>query len=583
MKIRNKLVFLIGILCSLNTISVRAASPLKINVSGVDNIIEESIKEELKLSFESWSHLSPETREARLIEVKQRIAHTLEPYGYYSSNINLSYAVQPQHEILKINIELGPPVKISSFHWSISGSGEFEKDLNELFNTFPLSPGKILNHAMYEKMKREILATAYFAGYVKARFTQHDIYVDLKKHEAEIHLHLDTDQLYKFGNITFTDDYFSQYYLNRYVTFKPGDHFSPDALLTLQRQLTLSDQFSSIFIHQIPVETDPEIPIKIQTQRAKPNKYTFGVGYGTDTGARGQAGWERRWINRHGHRLLMQGSLSEVYNQGYIEYIIPGKNPIFDQITFSVNGVEDEFSENESRYWQWGLSEKKRLSEWERTFSLYYRTEHFSEFKDTSEKKEKLLLPSVELSRSKKDNVTNPTSGYFFNIKLIGSIDTLISDASFAQLTAKFNWLKTFSNQHALLIRSEWGFTAPDDISKLPLSMRFYAGGDNSLRGFGYRTLPINRNDSSQKVSVGGAYKAVGTFEWSYKIRHPFGISTFIDFGNAFLNRHDPIEVGAGVGARWHTPIGALKIDLAKPLTRGGNGWRIHVTFGTGL
>ncbi|MFO1258551.1 MAG: autotransporter assembly complex family protein [Gammaproteobacteria bacterium] len=573
---------MIGTLC-FTTFARADPRLLLVKIQGVRKTIKENIRAEL--AIESYKNkLLEDVQVSQLIfHAKEDIQAALEPFGYYTADIEIKRKKTNKYHRLTIKIKLNEPIKVQAIHWQIEGEGEHHPALIKLFETFPLHPGDTLKHEPYENAKRDLLATAYFSGFIKAEFSTHDIYINLETKQANIYLTLNTDRLYTFGEVDFSDTYFKDRYLNRFIPFKVGNPFQPDGLLALQRNLILSDQFSQIKIDQSPNELDATIPIHVELERAKPNKYTFGAGYGTDTGIRGVAGWERRWINRLGHRFSLQGNLSQVYNQGYAEYKIPGLDPIQDYTAFSASASEDEYSEKESEFWQLGISNKRNFNAWDRILSLYYRQERFKEFDNLLKNNEKLLLPTLELSRIEKDDPINPLDGYLIGMKLTGSIDTLFSDASFTQLTARLNWLKTLNRKHILLFRTQLGITAPKDVQKLPLSMRFYAGGDNSLRGFGYRTLPMSINKAGQNISVGGAYLGISSLEWEYRLKSPLGIATFVDAGNAFRGFDDTVEAGAGFGIRWHTPIGPLKVDLAKPLTKAADAWRLHVTFGTGL
>jgi translocation and assembly module TamA len=554
-----------------------------VKIQGVSSEIKKNIGAELNINSYKNELLGDEQFNRIVFNAKKDIQAALEPFGYYDADIKIKSKNTKKYHRLNITIKLNTPVTVSTFHWRIEGEGAHHSGLIKLFETFPLKSGDILLHDPYETAKRDLLATAYFSGFLKAEFATHEIHINLETHKADIYLTLNTDQLYSFGDINFIDPYFDLNYLKRFIPFKPHDAFQPDALMALQRNLTLSDHFSQVSIDQTPDDDNATVPLNIALERAKPNKYTLGAGYGTDTGIRGVAGWERRWVNRFGHRLGIQGQLSEVYNQGFIEYKIPGHDPVQDYIAVSASASEDEYSEKQTEYWQAGISEKRAYGAWDRIISLYYRQEQFKEFDLRLKHNEKLLLPTIEVTHLQKDDPINPLDGYLIGMKLTGSIDTLFSDASFAQVTGRINWLKTYKRKHSLLFRTQLGATAPQDIQRLPLSMRFYAGGDNSLRGFGYRALPSNTNSKGEQIAVGGAYLALTSLEWEYRIKSPFGVSTFIDAGNAFRGHDDTIEAGAGIGIRWHTAIGPLKVDLAKPLTKAANSVRLHITFGTGL
>jgi translocation and assembly module TamA len=124
------------------------------------------------------------------------------------------------------------------------------------------------------------------------------------------------------------------------------------------------------------------------------------------------------------------------------------------------------------------------------------------------------------------------------------------------------------------------GATLVDETASLPVSLRFFAGGDNSVRGYGYKSLgPVDDEGNVR----GGRYLVTGSVEYEHPV---FGddwwAAAFVDAGNAFDD--DPeLEVGYGVGLRWFSPVGRIRLDLAFPADTRDDDWRIHFALGAAL
>ena len=119
-----------------------------------------------------------------------------------------------------------------------------------------------------------------------------------------------------------------------------------------------------------------------------------------------------------------------------------------------------------------------------------------------------------------------------------------------------------------------------DDFASMPPQLRFFAGGDRSLRGFGYQTLgPANALGNV----AGGKYLAVGSFEYEKHLFGDFGVAAFVDAGNAFSAGNFDLAAGVGVGLRWRSPVGLVRVDLAQPVAGEGDGLRLHLTIGPEL
>ena len=102
------------------------------------------------------------------------------------------------------------------------------------------------------------------------------------------------------------------------------------------------------------------------------------------------------------------------------------------------------------------------------------------------------------------------------------------------------------------------------NLSRLPKQLRFFAGGDNSVRGYGFESLG-ERNAAG--AVVGGKHLLTGSIEYEHPVRDDWGLALFVDTGNAF-NDWDSIDLktGAGFGARWKSPIGPVRVDVAWPV-----------------
>ena len=189
-------------------------------------------------------------------------------------------------------------------------------------------------------------------------------------------------------------------------------------------------------------------------------------------------------------------------------------------------------------------------------------------------------MPMLELKKSIRDNPNNPKNGTTRIFRVKGSVENIGSDISFAQIYYQHRWLHTFENDTKSLLRIELGATTPQTEDKVPLSQRFFAGGDTSIRGFGYRSLPAEIDKNGIRQPVGGSYLLIGSLEFSKPIKAPLGGHVFVDTGNAFRSSRDNLQVGVGLGLSYDTRFGPIKFSVAKPLTNAANSWRIHATFG---
>jgi translocation and assembly module TamA len=116
-----------------------------------------------------------------------------------------------------------------------------------------------------------------------------------------------------------------------------------------------------------------------------------------------------------------------------------------------------------------------------------------------------------------------------------------------------------------------------DDFDALPPELRFFAGGDRSIRGFDYQQIG---ETNAQGDVIGGEYLAAASVEYEHYFWGNWGAAAFVDAGDAFKSHFDA-NVGAGLGVRWKSPIGLLRLDVARPVVSDfDHSWRIHLVIG---
>ena len=131
-----------------------------------------------------------------------------------------------------------------------------------------------------------------------------------------------------------------------------------------------------------------------------------------------------------------------------------------------------------------------------------------------------------------------------------------------------------------VLARLDLGGTLTSKLRELPPSIRYFAGGDQSVRGYAYRSLgPV---DGVGDV-IGGRVLAVASVEMDQQVFHRFMVAGFFDVGNAMDSANWNTEQGLGGGIRWLSPVGLVRLDLAVALSESGNPLRLHITVGPDL
>ncbi|WP_232220670.1 autotransporter assembly complex protein TamA [Legionella tunisiensis] len=358
------------------------------NIRGVKGKLLSNIQLRLSELNETIS-LSQEMDE----ELRLHIAKAMQPYGYFKPQIHINR--QP----LRIAIIAGPQMLITSLQVEIYGEGAQNPELAKLVHNFPLKQGKPLDSAQYEEAKQSLISAAENQGYLHSSFEKAEILIDLNRYNAQIVLLFNTGPQYYFGQVKFDPTYISPELLNRYLPFRYGQPYSTEQILTLNNYLADSGYFSNVAIKP-QINGQRYIPVDVHLQRADRINYSLGLGYGTDTGVRGRAGFRVVPVNRAGHKFNVVGI--GAYNESSLQaqYIIPGRHPVTDQYNISTNLANMNYNAGYSDSVLASLAQQHTLANFQRVLSIngLYERFHYS----NAPKIEKLsLYPRATFTWSK--------------------------------------------------------------------------------------------------------------------------------------------------------------------------------------
>lgn len=573
--------FAAGMILSTPARAFEAGNPA-INISGIDKDIAEAIRHSLPIGRERCS--TPQRRlRHQIAGARTEIRRLLTGVGYYQSIVETRFERDSDDHCWALHIEIdpGPPVLLDQVSVRIDGEGADDEVLLNYLNHLPASSGDQLNHEHYEAIKTRLGNLAVTRGYVEATLTRHRLVVNPEELTAGIDIIFDTGPRYRFGQFIFEQNILNEALLKRYSDVSPGDPFDVGALIELNQRLSNSGYYSMVMVRQqSPDRNGRTIPVLVEMEPRLRYGYSLRGGFSTDTGPRGGVSGEARRINRAGHRITGEIELSPVKSHVGASYIVPGSHPHTDHTRYSSGFKTEETDSFESDLWQLGASRVVVLSSgWKRTTSLTFQEEHFRI--DTRPKRSTLLLmPGMDWSHSRADDLLRPRSGWSLQVFTRGAVEGVLSDTSFAQLHLRGKYIMPLGRGR-LLARAEVGSSWVESFSTLPASLRFYTGGDNSVRGYGYEELgPVDRAGNV----IGGRNMVASSVEYEWPILEQFGIAAFYDTGNAFNSFSDfesGLKSAVGIGARWHSPIGPIRVDFAFPLDDGG--FRLHLTMGPDL
>ena len=506
----------------------------------------------------------------------------LQPFGYYHSEIEADLQEMSELYRIAVQVKLGLPVKIRKLELALTGAGADSKQLKEELRVFTLKRGSILNHELYDAGKRALQRKAIDLGYLKAAYKKHLVTVFPEDQAADIQLELDTGELYRFGPVRFEGglDRFNETFLRRFITFSEGDVFSHDELHFSRINFYKANRFDEVLMTPLVDEAeDQKVPIEVKLTPGAQQRLRPGIGYGTNTGGRVSLNYQNSQVldrpDLYTFDLLLAEKAQSVTNSYTIPQAGGSDNNLIGTVGFNREDLDSYdtqiiYAELEETY---GLGSGKTGS-----FYLRYSRED-SNIGSDDNLISYLLIPGVRYYQRSYDDLLSPKSGYQFRLEARGSYDGPLSDTTMAQILGAGSFMWPLSKRVTLHSRVEAATTFKDDeFSSIPASLRFFVGGDNSVRGYAYKSR--GPRDGKNEV-IGGESLLVGSLEAEYALNNEWGLAVFFDTGSAFdLTENMTFISGAGVGIRRYTLIGPIKIDLANRVSESHHGLRVHLSVG---
>ncbi|WP_208759364.1 autotransporter assembly complex protein TamA [Salinivibrio costicola] len=556
---------------AISVMSSIAHAEVDIDIEGLDGIAQDNVETYL-------AAIAPEERDGTyrfIARVEQDVRKALQAVGFYQPKITTR---MDGDATLEVKVDPGKPVRLAQVDVVFSGEAGMDDDFHALKADGP-QPGEILNHGDYESLKSQIQSLAVKKGYFDGRFTQTRLEVSPTRQQAFIRLHFASGKRYHFGAIRYQGSQIQLQRLDTLRGFSPGDPYQVSALGEFNQALANTGWFSSALVQADMEEAeDTEVPIKVTLTPEARNKFETGVGYSTDIGPRLKFNWRKPWYNSRGHSITTSLAISEPEQTLTSTYKVPLEDVSreYYQVQLGLQNTEQrdtsslEVSTSISRHWLYDTG-------WQRSVSLRWLYEDYTQGQD--EDSVSVVLPGINFTRTRARGGLMPHWGDKQSITLEAADPIWLSDISLVRLQGRSAWIRSLNKNHRGLLRVDGGALISEEFSEAPPSLRFFAGGDNSIRGYGYETVsPV---DDSGQLS-GARYMLTGTLEYQYRLGGNWWWALFADGGDAWTHNLS-WKRAAGTGIRWSSPVGPIRLDVARGFDNDDDDFRIHLTLGPEL
>lgn len=573
---KTKLTLLTLLVCSA---SVSAEQTVLLKMEGLEKGSE--LYKNVRIYLSQLSNEDADGSERYQYRVQEAVDKALRALGYYNTvyRFSLTPRKRPQKDLLHLSVKLDRPVKLDERDVQIVGEMSADPDLEKIMSILP-KEGEVLNHGVYEDFKSSIEKIAHSKGYLDGEWRYHRLEVYPKDHVADWRLGYDSGVRYRYGEISFKNSQIREDYMRNILRIQSGEPYYLNDLSKLSGDYSSSNWFSSVLVEPEVQEDSKTVDLNVLLQPKKRNEMEVGIGYVTDVGPRFQLNWKKPWINNRGHSLETNTYISKPEQKFEFGYNMPVKaHPL--QYYYQISGGIEHEELNDTKTTGAHLGFQRFWNHeagW--AFSLGLKA-RYDEFRQANDRYRTLLIyPTASINRTRSDGNRFPLWGDSQKLTVNWGSKLWASDVNFYSAKATTAWIRTFWDHHRFYLRSEIGYLNAGEFERIPPSLRYFAGGDLSVRGFGYKD--ISPRDEQGKLT-GGSHLLTGTFEYQYQVYPNWWGAMFYDTGLA-AKRYKGKELHSGVGAgvRWASPIGTIKFDIATPVRSPNNQKGVQFYIGIG-
>ena len=509
---------------------------------------------------------------------KKQVEKSIRALGYYQPTVEVDYDKDDKE--LVVSVDKGPATRIESINIVINGEGDSDEALSTLVNNLAIKKGNILNHGQYDSAHKKIESLLLERGYFDAKWPTRELTISLQNNSANITFKINTGARYQFGAIKITNETPAEKYIRSLAPFSQGQPYRSPQVADYNLDLSSTPYFKSVRVYaDIAARKNNQVPINVEVLPKPANSFEIGGGFNTDLGPKVRFKWSKPWITEDGHYLESNINVAQRQQDISIAYTIPVDDPNDDLWRFSTGyKLEDKLTNDTYSEVLTAQVQRQWLtdSKWVRTAFLR-RDQETYRIGDDEEKSTEMLMPGISYARTKTKGGTTPYWGERWLISAEFGFDSVLSSTDIVRVQLQHAWLRTYFERHLLFLKANAGAMLVDNINNVPFSLRFYAGGDQSVRGFDYQSISPENEEGEL---IGGKYLLSGTVEYNYQFAEHWRAAIFVDSGTATNDFSDQVEVGAGFGFRYLTPIGPVRVDHAWGLTKQSKSTRLSITIG---
>ncbi len=563
-------------------IAERISSPVFLTYSVVSD--DEKIVDNIEAHLHGLVEIKRYAFHRSVKKIENAVLEAVQVYGYYHPQIKITLddPQDLQNPLVHVEVKCGDPVIIENLDVDYGIDDEVLEEIRQKEKADKVLSGEVFNHVNYENFKSDVLSTLLSRGYIKAKIAVNEVYIYKEENRADIKIAISPGKRHRISSITYSGFEESHNEARKLNHIKEGDFYDTQRIAELSQDLYQSGYFQMADVNiDDKTDSDDSVPMTINLARRPNTILDVGIGFSTDEGPRFQFTEKNPWINDYGHNFNSTGKISAKNTFVRGNYVIPRENPIND--FYQISPRYEHKDNNDTLYDSFVISGHyitRIHGAWDKDIFLEYGYDDFVQ--GDNKGWSSLLMPGVTLSRTHIQKSADPAWGYRVSATVKASLEEIISRERIIYTDVVLKALMSPTVDSRLLLRFEQGAIFFGSMNIIPPRLRFFSGGDNTIRGYGFEQ--IAPKDSTGRLQ-GGRFMTVGSAELQLPVMESMRLATFVDMGlvtNDYAKDRD-IKVGTGLGIRYISPVGPIRLDLGVGIKEKHIPVRIHFGIGPGL
>lgn len=548
-------------------------------LQGLEGVADEQFRDR----FKELSVLKEgEGKPANAAQINRRVREDVEllqqllrAKGYYDARVNGNISPPAEGKQLQVVLECVPGQQYTLDDVSLPGLEKATENRETLLKSFPVESGDPVDADRITTGRLGLTVALGENGYPFAKVDEPVVRIDHEERKGDLSLPVEPNGYRRFGRIHVREgDIFSARHVQRIARFDPGDPYKSSEVTDLRRALIATGLVSTVALEPKDTGDGHTVDLAVALDRAPPRTVAGELGYGTGEGFRVEASWQHRNFFPPEGAMTFRGvagtqeqSLSAVYRRNNFrkrDQVLNGQisasninRDAYDAKTFQISGsLEQQTNLIFQKKWTWSVGAELVASEERDTVGPLATSRRRTFFIGA--------LP-LSLNYDGSNDLLDPSKGFRLGMRV--SPELSFQSGTFGYVRAQLDGsiYQPVGGRVVLAGRARAGAILGASRDQIAPSRRFYAGGGGSVRGYGYQDIgPRDANDDP----IGG--KSLMEFSVEARIRFgDFGIVPFVDAGNIstdYLPDLKDLQVGAGIGVRYYSSFGPIRVDVGTPL-----------------